>query len=190
MHADYAVELGREDPALELPWQSEDGAICYLDLKNHPELLPQVREASALPELKAFLARINAHDFPLATARCDAWYTRELSAEEEIFAAEGKFVSYVDLVFSPDGPRTSLEKHEALAKALCELLKRAPEMKAAVELIIRRCYYHPENSPAESTTGFSITAYASGFGHAEPEARLRWSIALKLLQHALVQVAR
>jgi hypothetical protein len=190
MQADYALELGRNDPALELPWQSADGATRYLDVKNHPELLPQISEASAVPELAALLARINAHDFPFATAKCDSWYTLELSPEEQIFGAESKFVSYVDLVFAADESRTSLEKHEALAKSLCELLKRAPEMKAAIELIIRRCHYHPENSPLESISGFSITAYVSGFGHSEPEARLRWSIALKLLQHALVQVAR
>jgi hypothetical protein len=190
MQADYSVEAGREEAALELPWSSEDGASRYYDLKRHPDLVLQIPEAVRSPELSAFLSRINAPEFPLQSAKCDAWYSQEISAEEEIFGEAGKFVSYVDLVFAGDGQRLSLERHETLAKSLCTLLKHAPEMASAVELVIRRCYYHPDNNPAESTEGFSITAYVSGFGDDEAEARRRWSIALKLLQHALVQVAR
>src|SRR5262249_38448164 len=123
------------------------------------------------------------------TAKCDTWYSQEISPEEEIFVATGKFVSYVDLVFAGDEPRLSLEQHEALAKNLCTLLKRAPETASTVELLIRRCYFHPECNPDESVTGYCISAYVSGFGENEAEARQRWSIALTLLQHALVQVA-
>lgn len=189
MQADYALELGREDPALELPWSSEDGASRYYDLKSHPDLVLQIPEAAGSPELSAFLTRINAAAFSLQTAKCDAWYSQEISAEEEIFAATGKFVSYIDLVFAGQQPRLSLEQHEALAKNLCTLLHRAPEMAATVELAIRRCYFHTESNPDESANGFCISAYVAGFGDNEPEARQRWSIALTLLQHALVQVA-
>jgi hypothetical protein len=190
MQADYAVELGRDDPALEIPWQSEDGSVFFYDLKNHPAMVYRIPEAAASPELSAFLARINAPGFPLATAKCDAWYTRELAVEEGIFSAPAKFVSYVDLVFTGDEPRLSLEKHEALAERLCELLERAPEMTAAVELVIRRCYFHAEGKPDESADGYAITVYVSGFGEDEDQARKRWSIALTLTQHALVQAAR
>src|SRR5262245_9892256 len=174
MQADYSVELGRDDPALELPWQSEDGASRYYDLKRHPDLVLQIPEATRSLELSAFLTRINAAEFPLQSAKCDAWYSQEISAEEEIFGEAGKFVSYVDLVVAGDAPRLSLENHEALARSLCVLLKRAPEMASSVELVIRRCYYHPDDNPAESTAGFCITAYVSGFGENEAEARRRW----------------
>jgi hypothetical protein len=190
MQADYSVELGREDPALELPWQSEDGASRYYDLKRHPDLVLQIPEAARSPELSAFLSRINAPEFPLQSAKCDAWYSQEISAEEEIFGEAGKLVSYVDLMFTGDGPRESLERHEMLAKNLCALLKRAPEISASVELAIRRCFYHLDDNPDESRSGFSITTYVSGFGNDESEARGRWSIALTLLQHALVQAVR
>lgn len=190
MQADYSVELGREDPALELPWQSEDGGSRFRDLKRNPDLVLEIPEAIDSPELSAFLARINAQGFPLQTAKCDTWHSREISPEEEIFGAPQKFASYVDLIFETDEPRLSLEKHEALAKSLCGLLQRAPEMAASVELVIRRCHYHPDAKPAESASGFCITTYVSGFGEDEAEARKRWSIALTLLQHALVQVAR
>lgn len=190
MQADYSVELGRDDPALELPWQSEDGLTRYYDLKHHPELIAQIPEVVNSSELKAFLARINAPAFPLQTAKCDLWPSREIAPEEEIFGAPVKFVSYVDVVFAVDEPRLSFEQHEALAKSLCTLLERAPELSAAIGLVIRRCYYHPEDNPSEASDGFSITAYVSGFGGDEPEARQRWSIALTLLQNALVQAVR
>ena len=189
MQADYSVELGREDPALELPWGSENGASHYYDLKRHPELVSQISEAAGAPELAAFLTRINAAGFPLQTAKCDTWFSTEISPEEEIFAAARKFVSYVDLVFAADGPRQDFDKHEGFAKSLCGLLQRAPQMKAAIELVIRRCYYHPEGSSEDSSEGFCITVYISGFGNDQAEACKRWSIAITLLQHALVQAA-
>ena len=190
MQADYAVEAGRKDAALELPWKSEDAATRYYDLKNHPEQIVLVPEASDCPELRVFLTRINAQGFRLETVKCDAWFTRDLAVEDEIFGSDGKFVSYVDIVFAGKEPRLSFEKHEGLAKRLCTLLKNAPEMPAAVEMVIRRCYFHSSGNPGESESGFSITIYTAGFGDDEPQARKRWSIALTLLQHALVQVAQ
>jgi hypothetical protein len=190
MQVDYSVELGRDDAALELPWISEDGATRYYNLKQHPDLVLQIPEAIQSQELSAFLTRVNAQGFPLETVKCDAWFTREIAAEEEIFNAAGKHVCYVDLIFSDGTWRGSFEQHEALATNLCVLLKRAPEMAASVELVIRRCYYHPKDDPDQSNEGFCVTAYVSGFGEDESEARKRWSIALTLLQNALVQAAR
>jgi hypothetical protein len=254
MHADFSVELGRDDAALELPWTSSEPAVRFYDLKNHPELLQQIPEAVAYPELGAFLARIIAAGFPLATAKCDAWRSREVAPEEEIYG-DRKFVSYVDLVFEDETQRCSFEKHEAFAKDLCRLLSQTPEIPAAVEVVIRRCYYHGENErpsgvanwegvdrfaasertekqadsghgmerradagerseadieetgaaerldetvaderirlsdPDESASGFCFTAYVTGFGDSDHEPRLRWQIALALLQNALVQLA-
>jgi hypothetical protein len=141
MHADFSVELGHDDPALELPWSSNDPSVRYFDLKSSPELVLQVPEAAAHPELGAFLARINAPGFPLETAKCDAWFSRELSPEEEVFGANCKFVSYVDLVFVEERVCCSFEKHESFVKELCRLLGHAPDIAATVEVVIRHCYY-------------------------------------------------
>jgi len=190
MQADYSVELGSGDPALELPWRAEDGSVRYFNLKLHPDLVLNIPEARKHPELSAFLTRINAADFPLETAKCDAWSSRELATEEEVFGAACKFVCYVDLLFSADDSRFSLEKHEALVEDLCNLLKRAPEMAASAEFVIRHCHFHNSDNHADSRIGFCITAYVTGFGDSDEEAVKRWTIALKLLQNALVQVSR
>ena len=201
MHVDSSIELGRDDPALEFPWASEDGNFHYKDLKNNPALIDEIPEAVNYAELRDFLLRVNTPEFPLQTAKADIWTSDEIHPEEEIFAARQKLVSYVDLIFSAHGPRLSLESHLELVRKLCTLLQRAPEMAASIEFVTRRCYYHDFDCPApdqcmrpepmpDSCCGFCITIYVSGFGDTEQEARQRWSIALQLLKHALVQVAR
>jgi hypothetical protein len=148
MQADFSVELGRDDPALELPWSSADPSVKYYDLKANPDLILQIPEAVAYPPLGAFLARINMPGFPLATAKCDVWLSDDILPEEEIFGADRKIVSYLDLVFVDEKACHSFEKHEALAKKLCRLLSHAPNLAATVELIIRRCYFQQANVDA------------------------------------------
>jgi hypothetical protein len=144
MQADFSVELGRDDPALEVPWSSDDPSVRYYDLKVAPELVAQLPEVIAHPPLRAFLARINTPGFPLATVKCDAWFSLEIAPEEEVFG-DRKFVSYVDLVFQNEAARCSLQRHEEYARELCRLLAHAPDIAASVEIVIRRCYFHRGN---------------------------------------------
>jgi len=211
MQVDSAIELGRDDPALEFPWSSEDGGLRYSDLRSDPALIEQIPEAANNSELRAFLLRMNAPDFALQTAKSDVWNTDEITPEEEIFAAGQKFVSYIDLIFADNEPRLSLDAHTELTTKLCKLLQSAPEMASSIEFVIRHCHYHrgatdtagmpdrPLDTAKGSTSaatvddsqlGFCITTYVSCFGESEAEARLRWSIALTLLQHALIQAVR
>jgi hypothetical protein len=205
MQADFSVQLGGDAPALEIPWQSNHPQVRYYDLKSHPELVQQIPEAQAYPELASFLERINAAGFPLATAKCDVWSSSEVAPEEEIFG-DRKFISYIDLVFVDQEDRCSFEKHEAFVKELCRLLSHAPEIAATVELVIRHCYYHQEDFTFEKTaerngaqssategatvsvTGFCITAYVIGFGDHDDDPVRRWAIGLYLLQNAIVQL--
>ena len=157
MQADYSVELGGDAPALEIPWRSDDPNVRYLDLKNHPELMQQISEAVAYPELGSFLVRINVAEFPLATAKCDAWASSEIAPEEKIFG-DRKFVSYIDLIFVDEKGRCSFQKNEAFAKQLCRLLGYAPEIAATVELVIRHCYYHEDSSAFDYSSASAISS--------------------------------
>lgn len=173
MQADFSIELGGDDPALEIPWRSNDPHVRYYDLKIHPELVQQIPEVVAHPELGSFLSRINATGFPLATAKCDAWSSSEVAPEEEIFG-DRKFVSYIDLTFVDEGDRCSFEKHETFAKELCRLLSHAPEIAATVEMVIRHCYYHQkkfeaENEVEQSSTRASATVRDHGMSSPENE---------------------
>jgi hypothetical protein len=286
MQVDSSVELGRDDPALEFPWCSEDGRIRYQDLKHNLQLIDHLPEVQQSGELRHFLLRINAPDCPLQTVKSDLWTTGEIFPEEDIFAARRKFVSYVDLVFAAPKPRLSFQAHRQIVDSLCSLLRRAPDIRASIEFILRHCYYRSvesqnrsvesetcsvesqscsvesqscsveresysvesesgqecsvesqsccvesqnrsvesekatqsdrwcagktivrstddrgcggrpgnNNEPfgdlrTDSCTGFCITTYVAGFGDDDLEAWQQWGIALKLLQHVILQAS-
>jgi hypothetical protein len=192
MQADFAIELGSDDEALEFPWEDPERRVQYFDLKRQPELLSQVPEASQNPELRAFLIALNSSDGTFETAKCDAWATTEMSVEEEIFGAAWKFASYIDVLFSHPGQRSSFSIHERWVRAITEMLKRVPDIPAMAELCVRRCYAlrtaadAPEGND-RSVDGFYVTAYVSGYGTDEPQARKQWGIGLRLLENALRQ---
>jgi len=186
VQADYAVELGAEDETLEIPWAAAGGGPRYYDLKRQPELLLNIEEAGRVQELGEYLAAINSPASILETAKCDAWAATEIDFEEEIFGAAFKFGSYIDLLFTEERARFSFPEHERLAKRLMELLRRAPEMPAAAEFLVRRCYHHDEEKTAR---GFYITFYLFGYGDDEKQARERWAIALKLVENAMKQLS-
>jgi hypothetical protein len=187
VQADYAVELGAQDEVLELPWAAHDQGLQYYDLKRHPELSAEVKETQANPELGEFLAAINSHASILETAKCDVWSSTDMNPEEDTFAAAMKFGSYVDLIFNEQSQRFSLIDHEDLAGNLTELLKRAPEIPASAEFLIRRCYYNYDNDRMQD--GFYITAYVFGYGDDESRARKQWAIGLKLVENAILQLS-
>jgi hypothetical protein len=187
VQADYAVELGADDEVLEFPWAAHDRGMQYYDLKCDPQLLRHVQEAQRVRELGDFLAAINSSRSLLETAKCDVWSSTEINPEEEIFAAPVKFGSYIDLLFSGEPRRCSLPDHELIAKNLSQLLSRAPEIPAAAEFLIRRCYYRYANDRTEE--GFYITFYLFGYDADETQARQRWAIGLKLVENAILQLS-
>lgn len=188
MQAGFCLELGKDDDALELPWTSPDGVFRYYDLKRRPELLLEVRETHDNRELAEFLATTNSAVSVLETAKCDTWLSDELTEAEQSYGAPWKFGSYIDLIFALAERRFSLAAHEEFAARAAALLQRAPEISAAAEFIVRRCYYH-RDAGDDSDAGFCITFYLNGYGDDEDDARRRWDIALKLVENALVQLS-
>ncbi len=149
-----------------------------------------MREAFGNRELGEFLVSANSSVSLVQTAKCDTWISNQLTEEEQFFGAAWKFGSYIDLVFILPEARFQFEEHEAFAERMTQLLQRAPEISAAAEFIVRRCYYHRDNDPAaESDAGFCFTFYLSGYGDDEDEARRRWNVGLKLVENALVQLS-
>ena len=186
MDADFSIELGRDDPVLDFPWTDPAGKLAYLDLKRHPELIAELEEAQKFPELAGFLRAVNSARSVVESAKCDAWVTTELTAEEEVFDASHKFCCYVDLVFSGVEHRSSFDSHEQFAKRLAELLRRAPEISAAVEVCVRRCYFGECGGTRE---GFYWSVYVNGYGKNEASARRNWAVALSLTGNAIVQLS-
>ncbi|MGO9125064.1 MAG: hypothetical protein ACLP6G_09245 [Terriglobales bacterium] len=186
MEAEFAVELGKDDETLEMPWAGGADGPKYCDLKRHPEMLREVEEAQRIRELGEFLAVMNSAASTVETAKCDAWTSTEIGPEEEVFGAAHKFGSYVDLLFSDERARFSFAEHEQWARRLTVLLKKAPEIPAAAEFLIRRCYYHVADGMRH---GFYVTFYLFGYGEDEAQARQRWAIGLKLAENAMRQIS-
>src|SRR6202158_2794522 len=186
MDADFSIELGREDPVLDFPWKDPSGKLAYVDLKRHPELMARIEEAGKFPELRELLRAINSTRSLVETAKCDAWATTELSAEEEVYDGSHKFVSYVDVVFSEMDVRLSFSLHEQFARKLVELLRQAPETPSAAEVCVRRCYFGEDGGVRE---GFYCTLYVSGYGNDSASARQNWGVALKLMGNAIVRLS-
>ncbi len=203
MQADCSVELGASDERLEVPWASADGNLRYYDLKRQPELLLEVGEAHHNLELGEFLSSVNSPGSMLETAKCDTWASDEILPEEEIYGAPWKYSSYVDLIFSDQHPRLSFECHENFSRRLVRLLHKVPEISAAAEFIVRRCFYFRQalsagassNSapisaaPDSPSEGFYFSFYLSGYGDDSDEARRHWGIALKLVENAILQLS-
>ncbi len=190
MDADFSVELGADDEALELPWTSPNGGLRYYDIKSQPDLLLYVSEANHYQELGEFLSVANSPKSLFLTAKCDVWLDEELQEAEEIYGAKMKLASYVDILFadaSESGPRFEFERHERIADRLVQLLGRAPQISVAAEFIVRRCYYHLDNEPV--CPGYYLTFYCFGYGDDAEEARKRWGIGMNLVQNALIQLS-
>jgi hypothetical protein len=186
MDADFSIELGREDPVLDFPWSDPAAKLAYVDLKRRPESIAEIEEAASFPELGEFLRAMNSPRSMVETAKCDAWATTELSAEEEIYDASHKFASYVDVVFSKIEVRLSLSDHEEFARKLVALLRRAPEAPSAAEVCVRRCYFQDFGGVRE---GFYLTLYVSGYGNDSAGARQNWGMGLKLMGNAIMQLS-
>lgn len=186
MLAEWSVELGADDPQLEIPWSSADGRVRYLDLKRQPELLLEVPEACDNLALAEFLNWANSAESVFETVKCDSWSSDEITPEEEFFGEPCKFGSYVDLLFTAESIRAKFLEHELFIRNLASLLSRAPEMPASAELIVRRCTDRRSQSRNREDC-FYTTLYVHGYGEDEQRARERWEIALKMVQHAMVQ---
>lgn len=187
MQAEFSVELGADDATLAVPWRDPEGRWRYLDLRAHPELIAEVEEARDLPEMREFLVAVNAASSNLQSAKCDAWFSREITEEEQVFGTPAKFGSYVDVTFRQAAPQGSFPIHEAFALRLVELLRRAPELPAAMEAIIRRAHFEDPNGRVRE--GFYFTIYVIGYGEHEAEAKQACGIALRLVGHATLQMS-
>ncbi|HET9699052.1 MAG TPA: hypothetical protein VFP40_19420 [Terriglobales bacterium] len=187
MEVELTIELGADDPTLAIPWTDPEGRFEYFDLRRDPAAINRIEEAIAFPGLRDFLNSVNSSPSNLQSAKCDAWFSDEITEEELIFGAKCKFGSYVDLTFHQKAPQASFPLHEAFGNRLMELLKRVPEMPASVEVIIRRAHY--EDAADAVREGYYFTLYVFGFGDDEGEARQAWGIALRLVGHAMLQMS-
>ncbi len=187
MLAEWSVELGANDPVLDIPWRSDDGSLRFLDLKRQPELLLEIPEACTYEELASFLDWANSPESQIETAKCGVWSTSEMDADDEVFGEKIRFSSYIDLLFT-SAARNSFPECEQFVQALTRMLRHAPDLSSAAHCIVRRCVDHRETS--KESECYYMTFYLHGYGADVQEARQRWGIGLTLVQNAIKQYLR
>jgi hypothetical protein len=187
MDADWSVELGADDPALEFPWTSPDGQ-GFVDLLKDRDGLSRIAEATQYPALRSFLIGLNGSMSPWLSVKCDAWMDEGLTDGLEPSAGRLRMASYVDLIRRDESQRFSFEQHERWARAVTERLLRFPDGPYFCESIVRRCYYHLAGHFEDSKPGLYLTVYVFGFGDEEAQAQACWTGGLDRVSHALMFV--
>jgi len=190
MDADWSVELGADDPALEFPWKSPDSTVGYVDLSQNMRGLERIPEAMLHHPLLSFLTGINGgmSGSPWLSVKCDAWMDQEVNEYVAPYPMHWRMASYVDVIRRDVSERFSFEQHQKWVKAGVKRLHRFPDGSYYCELIVRRCYYHLDDNPQDSKAGFYITVYVFGYGDIEFNAQSSWKGGLDRVAHTLLSV--
>lgn len=196
MESDWSVELGADDPVLEMTWSSPDGVLSWRDLRRHPELIAQLTECEAHAELIEPLRKLNSLHGHFLTAKCDAFDAEPTEPAEELFGS-WRVVSYIDLLFADDVSPASGDElapipanfdfalHEQFARDLHVRLNEFAEgevINASVEIVVRRCIYNG------SRDGFYFSVYVIGYGETADESRRHWAQALNAVATSATEV--
>jgi hypothetical protein len=207
MEADWSVELAAADPVIVVPWSSMPGSesagadssasfpgiqfheiqfpeIQFIDVRANPQSIDRIEEARNRPALRSVLARLNASDSGLWTAKCDVWlrggdlesgdeidpidpWEMEATGEEARFAVG----SYIDILALDLQARGSFTVEENWMRRLVEQLRHRPLRCARTDFVLRRSAIH-------GVDGFGVTWFAEGCGQTAELAERKWAQAL------------
>jgi hypothetical protein len=176
-------ELEPDDDALEVPWAGPaDPSWRYWDLKLFPEKIAELPECRAFPALRACLAKINSPSSTVRTAKCDVWRTTDLAKDERMdFNLPYKTGSYLDVIFDDVELRKERDACVRFAENLRSRLS-ALRAQAQMEIILRRCLFHPEEA-----WGYALTFFVHAYGSTPAEAVAEWRRAMEALGEALAK---
>lgn len=182
MLTEWSAECAIDDPIMEVPWTSPDGALRWVDLRTDPNALDEITEADEHPSLLAALRALNASRSPVYTSKCDVWpmdadelsnLRDELLLEPDVAAAG--ITSYIDLVFADRATFASRHQSEQMLHRIDRLARELPHSLAKLELVLRPAVV----DLGAVQEGYAITLYVKGCGVDEFEATERWSAALR-----------
>jgi len=193
MFADWSVEMSSvaEEPIVVIPWQGGESGTKFEDLRQSPEAIALVPEASQHPALGAALVHWNAAEAPWSTIKCDAFVMEperlqslclEMDYEPEDFSHG--FSSYVDIALLQPEQFISFSLHEQLMYTMVAAVAKLQQTDGAAEFVLRRCF-----RLEEECDGFCISIYTHGLAASEAQAYARWADALTALLQPLPRAA-
>ena len=184
MDAEWSVECGAEDPVLVVPWSDETGSLKFVDLRQDPYDLDQIREAELHAPMLQALRALNAGRSPVFTAKCDAWLGDPEEVAELKFRLgsdtdemDHAFLSYVDMIWRERSLFVSFHRHEQLLHGLVRNAEALVLPFAAFDFVLRPALVDL-TGPQE---GFAVSCYVKGLGDDAAGAYGVWSEALLAL---------
>ncbi len=190
METDWSVECAAEDPAVVVPWASEDKSICYIDLHDAPARVNEIPEAAQYPCLAAALRRWNQRDAPLFTAKCDVWnYASNLFDAEDLGGFDYAQGSYIDLLAKDPVIFSSFAVCEQLLKAWNDAARSISLPTGRCEWVLRPARILPVGNEMDCK-GFATTVYVWGYGLSPQAATDAWATALEALIEPVVLLER
>lgn len=186
MHSDWTVACGSDDPEVVIPWSGKDPSLRFVDLRQSPEALHQIPEASEYPCVAAALHRWNEPDIRLFTAKCDVWsYPAKLFDAEDLPEFAFARGSYIDLLPLDSATFASFEACERQLRAWTEMARSIDLQACRSEWTLRLARIFPGSfappAGAESHNGFATTLYTWGYGDSPEAAAIAWEAALRAL---------
>jgi len=171
MNADWEVEVGGDAAVLDAGWAG------FVDLGREPHRVSELEEVRDFAPLGTALLRLNAAGSPVDTAKCDVWTAEEWPDADEMDAAGEVLMAgvacYVDLLART--PWTTVEAAVAVARESAQMLARAPQSGARIDLVVRLAVL------ADGRTAYGITAYVQAAAAEAADARVRLAAALAQL---------
>lgn len=171
MEADWAAEIGRDLPSIDVPWEA------FVDLRDDPSGTQSLKEATDHPRLREALVTLNSKASPVFTSKCDVWPLSSSEIDHDEFGAlvedaHDGFASYIDMLQHDPGKFSSFESHELWASGLTRDLQNLSLPNGRVEFVIR-----PAN--VNSCAGYGLTLYAAGCGTDATSAYAAWQAVLR-----------
>jgi len=159
MEADWEVEVGGGAPVIEALWAG------YVDLRQSPERVEEIAEATAFPALGRLLLALNGADSPVWTAKCDVWEPEEaelgaveLESRERVAQVVAlprcALACYVDLLPREGNVFAQWKQAEDFCREWVARLAAFTLPGCSANLIVRQAI-------AGEAEGFGITAYLS-----------------------------
>jgi hypothetical protein len=180
MEADWEFEVGGGAPVIDACWPG------LIDLRRAPERASELPETAQLPALAEVLARLNAADSPVWSAKCDFWPRLEAGEFDldEMAAPPGcaahAMGCYIDLLPRSGQQWLSPDKAAAWCKCVCGLLRAVPRCCCRADLVIRRAIL-----TADSGLELGVTTYLTSCGTTSAEAAQALAAALAAFADAV-----
>jgi len=182
MLCEWTVECGADDPVLVVPWSDpDDPSRHFIDLRENPDDLDWLEEASQHPSLLHALRALNATRSPVFTAKCDVWKMSEEEVETlrydlDLIPEDAPFglISYVDILWRERSTFVSFHQHEQLLHRMTRLTAPLHHPYAIMECTLRPALID-FSGPQE---GFAISLYLKALAHDAAAAEDRWGATL------------